>query len=104
MTPQQYLERLGRRFDVPPGYGERFVPLVRRALDAGPQVRRRILQLVRASFAREAERCTRRREQRRRVPDWQLVETVARILHNWSPPAWAEKRQRDEGEPGPAGA
>ena len=90
MTPDRILTDLAGRYDVPEGFGQRFVPLLQRALEAGPDVRSRILELVERSFVRESERVGRLRAEaeRRQSPEWKLVVTVARIVHNWSPPEW----------------
>jgi len=86
--PDPILAHFAARYGVPPAYGERFRPLVTRALAARPEVRERILALVETSFQREAERLERVQASRPVPPDWAAVRKVARILHTWNPPDW----------------
>jgi len=99
MSPDEILAALGRRYDVPSGYGSRFRPLIRRALEAGPEVRERILALVETSFGREQERHRGRQRAHSQSDEWRAVKVVARVLHAWSPPEWLVRW--GEGPPGP---
>lgn len=101
MSPKQILAAIGDRYDVPPGYGNRFLPLIRRAVEAGPEVRDRILALVETSFSREQERQRRRQAAHTATDEWRVVKVVARVLHAWSPPEWLVRWGEDPGaEPG----
>jgi hypothetical protein len=82
LDPERLLTRLCRRHGVPASFGRRLRPLVQRAVDARPALRRRILDLVERSFVEEALREERRREEE--LQDERLLQSVARVLENWS--------------------
>jgi hypothetical protein len=66
------------RFRVPPGAAARLLPLVRRAAAASPRLRRKLMDLVDATLAVEAESLSRRDRESR------LLLEVAALLHGWS--------------------
>jgi hypothetical protein len=74
------LIRLCHRHGLPSEAGERFLPLMRRALVASKDVRRGILEVVEAGLAKDAaERAGRRGVEE--PFDRQCLVTLARILH-----------------------
>jgi hypothetical protein len=88
MSSREPLDELYRRYPlVQQGFGERFAPLVERALAAEPEMGARILQLVESSFekehARRADELALQRSQEQRV-----LTVVASVLHGWNPPDW----------------
>lgn len=88
MSAREQLDELYRRYPlVPQTFGERFVPLVERALAAQPEIGSRILQLVTSSFEKEHER---RADELavRRSQERQMLTVVASVLHAWNPPDW----------------
>ncbi|MBI1380022.1 MAG: hypothetical protein GC161_02900 [Planctomycetaceae bacterium] len=89
MSLDPILDDLARRYGLPAEFALRLLPLVGRARVAPADVRRRILELVESSFAREARRLAEIRLRREGEEDQALVR-VARMLHGWRPPAWFE--------------
>ncbi|TAJ21532.1 MAG: hypothetical protein EPO68_04530 [Planctomycetota bacterium] len=94
MSSREPLDELYRRYPlVPQSFGERFAPLVERAVAAEPEVGVRILQLIEASFekehARRADELALRRSQER-----QVLTLVASVLHGWDPPDWLLQHKR----------
>jgi hypothetical protein len=72
------------RHGLPYGQVEQLVPLVQRALEAPDEVRDRILTLVEGNLARRAssKECV---EKLFEDLDQEVLISVARILHAWSP-------------------
>lgn len=87
MDPQQRLQSYCRRFRVDEAFGRRLLPLLERAENARPAVRKRILELVEASFEKEARLKEMREDPSTRL-DESALRTIARVLHGWSPPGW----------------
>ena len=87
MYARQMLEQLYRRFPVSQSFGERFLPLLERVVNAAPDVRERILLLVETSFQKEVERRRDDTQKHAQVDDKLLV-AVAGVLHHWHPPDW----------------
>ena len=104
MPPRDLLDRLYGRYPVTLVFGERFLPLLERAEHASPEIRARIHELVAHSFERESKRSS----PLEGVSDHALIQLVAAILVDWSPPAWlvgwSEKRTGGELPPGRAGS
>ena len=63
--------------------------LFQRAQVVAPDARERIMDLVERSFAEEARRASKEREDRE-ARDWRMLTSVASILHEWDPPTWLE--------------
>jgi hypothetical protein len=104
MTPQQRLEEYSRRYGVPAEFANRLLPLVEKAQFAAPEVRQRIIELVEASFEKEAERRAWKRTVEGGSPDARVLRTVARALHAWNPPGWGDPPPgREGGGDSPAG-
>ncbi len=105
MTPHSILRDLCDRYGLSPAHGERLLPLVERALNAPPGVRERILELVEGNLERESKRLA---ASAAMDPAERLVlSTVAKVVHNWSPPDWLmrwcgdpEASAEDDGEAG----
>lgn len=98
MNTFELLDQIRRRHGLSQAFAERFLPLLERAQRAQPDVRERIIELVEASFAREASR-----DRRVRAPaaskhapgvaapsaaEVAALELVAKVLHSWQPPTW----------------
>lgn len=81
------LEQLCQRYGVPLAFGERLLPLLQRAQEAAPDIRKRIIQLVESSFEHEAQRLALQQVARRTAQDADLC-TLASLLHEWAPPNW----------------
>jgi hypothetical protein len=98
MNTFDQLEHIRRRHGLSQAFAERFLPLLERAQRAQPEVRDRIIELVEASFAREASRVqAARTSTERRNPtssaspspaEVAALELVAKVLHSWQPPPW----------------
>lgn len=88
VTPDQTIADLCRKHHVPLGFGNRLLPLVRRALASPEEKRERLLQLVDRSFAEEARRRSRNRPANLTTEDRRLLRTVGNVLHGWEPPDW----------------
>jgi hypothetical protein len=90
MEPVQIIRDLCRQYGVSEEFGRRLIPLLERARSAAPEMRQRILDLVRRSFVEEARRARDRRELALPEPELRVLRTVASILHGWNPPTWLE--------------
>lgn len=84
MNAENLLRAICERHGLPPDYGVRLLPLIRRALQAPDDVRDRILRLVDGNL----KSCAEGRidpERLWRDLDSEVLIAVARVLHNWSP-------------------
>jgi hypothetical protein len=81
------LDELARRYGLSQHFAERLVPLVERARAAAPPVRQRLLELIEASFQREAKRLAALGRHREAEED-EALGHLAGLLHDWQPPAW----------------
>ena len=88
MDPDTFIDDLCRRFRVSPDFGQRLLPLVRRAQEVEPGLSQRLLDMVERSFAEEAKRSLRGRPKKVSPEDWKTLTTVARVLHDWDVPLW----------------
>ena len=72
------------RHGLPTNYGDRLLPLVRRALQSPDDVQQRILTLVENNLARKAEG---KLDESRLWHDMDgaVLVAVARVLHDWDP-------------------
>ncbi len=85
MTPaQRELARLCRSLGVPYGRAERLLPLVRRALDSPPELRRRIRAVVLAALKREAGELTQHKRLQAHL-NRSYLDAVAQVLQTWEP-------------------
>lgn len=84
MDPEQELARLCRRTGLPYEAGVRLLPIVRRAAQASPPLRERLLGIVRAALEREAEDRSRDTRLEDEV-DERCLAAVAGVLHHWDP-------------------
>lgn len=84
MNAESLLRALCQRNQVPYSYGERLLPLVRRALEAPEQVRDRILVLVDRNLKDHAQGAVGHEKLYRDLEEEILV-AVARVLHDWTP-------------------
>ncbi len=96
MTPREVLEKLCNRYGLSTAYGQSLLPLVERALNAPPGVRKRLLELIEGHLQREAKR---RAERDKGQGDEELLCIVSRILHPWSPPEWLTRWTKDDPSP-----
>jgi hypothetical protein len=98
VSPEEIIESLSRRYGVSTGFGLRLRHLIQRALESGPEARKRILDLVERSFAHEAVL-----KQAREVgtPEEQMraLNAVAPVLHDWSPPEWLKRWTDQQTQP-----
>ena len=86
MDPERLLERLCRRHGVDPGDATRLRPLLERALISSPRVRTRILSLIESHLARRSEAgAPPSADSVERELDEEVLVSVARTLHHWSP-------------------
>lgn len=114
MDPQKQLDDYCRRYGVGKSFGQRLLPLLERAQKARESVRARIIELVEASFEKEASlQAMKKRGSGRGAPakrkpgDDAVLQTVAAMLHNWTPPPWSLEwgdRDRDPNDDGPGTA
>jgi len=88
MDPDAFIADLCQRFRVSPDFGRRLLPLVKRARDCEPGLSQRLLDMVERSFAEESKRTLHGRPAAVGEEDWKTLTTVARVLHDWSPPLW----------------
>jgi hypothetical protein len=79
MTTERLLERLCRRHGVPLANARRLLPLVERAVRSSGELRRRLIEVIEASLARDAEELA----QQSRSESCCLI-AVASALHRWS--------------------
>ncbi|MBK7644798.1 MAG: hypothetical protein IPJ19_17450 [Planctomycetes bacterium] len=84
MNPESTLRRLCERNQVPYSYGERLLPIVRRALEAPDATRDRILALVERNLQQRADGAA-DSEKLARDLESEILLAVARVLHDWSP-------------------
>jgi hypothetical protein len=94
MTPENLLRSMCERHGLPAEYGQRLLPLVRRAMEAPDEVRDRLLALVDGNLAdhaqsgpsdaEDADGAQREVEIQRDIDEDVLI-AVARVLHGWSP-------------------
>ena len=100
MDPQTIVERLCRSFGVSADFGERILPLVEKAMECPEPKRKRLLALVERSFEHEAQRRAQQMSPSQLPPeDLRLVNTVAGLLHGWSPPMWLKLWVRTQKRP-----
>ena len=85
MTPENLLRSMCERHGLPADYGERLIPLVRRAMAAPDEVRDRILALVDGNLAQHAAKDGNPGPLPAPDPDKEVLLAVARVLHNWTP-------------------
>ena len=89
MDTERTIADLCRRYGVPREFGERMCPLLERARGKRPRVRLRLLRMVKESFEEEARRIQNQMSPRDLPPnEWDVVKTVAAVLHGWKPPIW----------------
>jgi len=84
MTPESTLRELCERNQVPYSYGERLLPIVRRALEAPDLTRDRILALVERNLQQRADGEA-GHEKLARELEHEILLAVARVLHDWTP-------------------
>lgn len=84
MTPESTLRALCERNQVPYSYGERLLPIVRRALEAPDETRERILALVERNLQQRADGVAGSEKLARDLEN-EILLAVARVLHDWSP-------------------
>lgn len=84
MTPENLLRSMCERHGLPAEYGQRLLPLVRRAMEAPDEVRERLLALVDGNLATRAQGEPDGAPSERDV-DHDVLVAVARVLHAWSP-------------------
>lgn len=84
MNAENLLRAMCERHGLPPDYGQRLLPLVRRALLAPQPVRDRILRLVDTNLKSCADGSV---DQHKLWGDLdkEVLVAVARVLHGWSP-------------------
>ena len=75
---QRKLDRLCRRHGVPLAIGARLLPLLERAEQSNADVRRKLIAVIEATLACDADAIRRREEQEQRY----LI-AVAAALHAW---------------------
>ncbi len=86
MDARSLLQRMCARHDLPFTEAARLLPLIERALNSPHHVRDRILVLVENNLARRATGQTARTiEPVQRDLDDEVLCSVARVLHNWTP-------------------
>jgi hypothetical protein len=91
MSPRDQLDLYYLRYPrVAQQFGERFLPLIERALKARAEVGARILQLVESSFEKEQARRNSELALQRDM-ELRVLQVVAGVLHGWDPPEWLEK-------------
>ncbi len=90
MEARRFIAKLCTRFRVSLDFGRRLQPLVEKAVQAEPEKKRLLLELVERSFAEEARRAE-IEEQDGARGDWRALSTVAGVLHGWQPPTWFER-------------
>jgi hypothetical protein len=87
LDPERVLRQRCVRHRVPAEAGARLLPLVRRALRASPALRRRLLRIVDAVLAADAERISRRKPAPSGAPragrEEDCLHAVAALLHRW---------------------
>jgi len=83
MDPLRLLEALCERHGLPVWVGLPLRPVVERALATGGLRRKRLLELVDARLARRAQILGARPERRDEQADQELLQLVARVLHDW---------------------
>lgn len=84
MNAENLLRAMCERHGLPPDYGARLLPLVRRALQAPDEVRDRILRLVDGNLKSCADGRT-DQDKLWRDLDGEVLIAVARVLHTWTP-------------------
>ena len=82
-SSREILRQMCKRHGLPPDFGERLLPLVRRALQAPDDVRQRILALVENNLARKAD--AEQKPKPLSEVDQAVLVAVARVLHDWDP-------------------
>ena len=86
MDARNLLLRMCERHDLPFGEASRLLPLIERALNSPHHVRDRILVLVENNLARKATgNAAATTEQVHRDLDEEVLVSVAKVLHNWTP-------------------
>ena len=90
MSPSDIIDDLCQEYGVSTDFGQRLRPLVKRAVGAEPTAKKRIMDLVRRSFAEEASRTSDPEpiESFLNEGELLLLRTVSAILHDWNPPGW----------------
>lgn len=84
MNAENLLRAMCERHGLPADYGQRLLPLVRRALLAPQPVRDRILRLVDTNLRSCAEGQV-DQEKLWSTLDHEVLVAVARVLHGWTP-------------------
>jgi hypothetical protein len=85
MNARRLLQRMCARHQVPVGEAERLLPLLERALASSSRVRLRVLNHIERALAKRNEGTTVRVEEIERDLDSEVLVSVARLLHRWSP-------------------
>lgn len=102
MSPQEFISDLCRRYGVSEEFGRRLLPLAERAEEVRPEMRKRLHDfLVRSFLAQAAIEVEEGRENASWNPtpeERRLLEQVAGVLHEWTPPGWLDRwtRLRDD--------
>jgi hypothetical protein len=73
------------RHQVPVGEAERLLPLLERALASSSRVRLRVLTHIERALAKRNQGATVRLEEVEKDLDAEVLVSVARLLHGWSP-------------------
>lgn len=84
MTPEELLRDMCVRHGLPPDYGMKLIPVVRRAMEAPEEVRARILAMVEGNLRQHAADRG-EHEEAGRDPDEAVLVAVARLMHHWKP-------------------
>lgn len=86
MDARALLQRMCERHELPFGEASRLLPLIERALTSPTHIRDRILVLVENNLARKATgNAPATTEKVHRDLDEEVMVSVARVLHNWTP-------------------
>ena len=85
MNPRRLLERMCARHRLSFNRARPLLPLVERALASPARLRDRILALVDANIARRAGGVVTGVEGLARDLDEEVLSSVAKVLHNWTP-------------------
>lgn len=83
-TPEELLRTMCLRHGLPPDYGIRLIPVVRRAMSSPDEIRERILAMVDGNLAQHAADRTLAPPEAR-DPDDAVLLAVARLMHHWTP-------------------
>ncbi len=87
MDAERLLNRMCRRRGLPASHGAELLPMVRRAVISSARVRRRLLTLIDQTLARRSDGDpSATLESLEADLDEEVLVSVARRIHAWSPP------------------